>query len=277
MSRRRTNNILPGFGLTAGFTLTYLGLLVLLPLAAVVAMSASKGVGTIWEVVSDERTLASYRLSLLGALAAAVVNTVFGFIIAWVLVRYKFPGRRVLDTLVDLPLALPTAVAGIALTAVYAPTSALGKAMASIGVPVAFTNVGVIVAMMLVSLPFAVRTVQPVIEDIDKEVEEAAGALGARASTTFTRVLLPGLVPALLTGMTLCFAKAVGEYGSVIFISSNIPQESEIAPLLIMTRLEEFNYPGAAAVAVGLLALSLVLLLAVNGLQAWARRCTGAA
>lgn len=269
-------NILPGFRLAAGFTLTYLGLLVVLPLAAVAAMSARQGAGGVWSVVSDERTVAAYALSVLGALAAAAVNTVFGLIVAWVLVRYRFPGRRIMDAVVDLPLALPTAVAGIALTAVYAPRGRLGAMLADWGMPVAYTNLGVIIAMMLVSLPFAVRTVQPVIEDLDREVEEAAAALGASARTTFLRVLFPGLVPALLTGFTLSFAKAVGEYGSIIFISSNMPGRGEIAPLLIMTRLEEFNYPAAASIAVGLLALSLVLLLAVNMLQAWARRRTGA-
>lgn len=272
MPHHRTTNILPGFGLTTGYTLTYLGLLVVLPLAAVVAMSSTQGIGGIWTTVTSERALAAYRLSVLGALGAAVINTIFGLIVAWVIVRYRFPGRRVLDALVDLPLALPTAVAGIALTAVYSPNAWLGATLARIGLPVAYTNIGVVVAMVLVSLPFAVRTVQPVIEDMDKEVEEAAAALGASAHTTFLRVLLPGLIPALLTGLTLSFAKAVGEYGSIIFISSNMPGKTEIAPLLIMTRLEEFNYPGAASVAVGLLFLSCILLLTVNGLQAWARR-----
>lgn len=272
MPRHRTTNILPGFALTTGYTLTYLGLLVVLPLAAVVVMSSTQGIRGIWSVISDERTLAAYRLSVFGALAAAVVNTLFGLIVAWVIVRYRFPGRRVLDALVDLPLALPTAVAGIALTAVYSPKSWLGSSLASIGIPVAYTNIGVVVAMILVSLPFAVRTVQPVIEDLDREVEEAAAALGASPRTTFLRVLLPGLIPALLTGLTLSFAKAVGEYGSIIFISSNMPGKTEIAPLLIMTRLEEFNYPRAASVAVGLLFLSFILLLTVNGLQAWTRR-----
>jgi sulfate transport system permease protein len=276
MARPQTTNILPGFGLATGYTVTYLGLLVILPLGAVVVMSSSRGAGGLWAVVSDERTLAAYRLSILGALGAAVVNTIFGLIVAWVIVRYRFPGRRVLDALVDLPLALPTAVAGIALTAVYSPKSWLGSSLAGLGIQVAYTNLGVMVAMILVSLPFAVRTVQPVIEDLDREVEEAAAALGASARTTFLRVLLPGLVPALLTGLTLSFAKAVGEYGSIIFISSNIPGRTEIAPLLIMTRLEEFNYPGAASVAVGLLLLSCMLLIAVNALQAWTRRRMGA-
>jgi sulfate transport system permease protein len=272
MSGARGTNILPGFGLATGYALTYLGLLVLLPLATVVAKASAGGMASLWASMSSDRAVAAYRLSVLGALAAATINTLFGLIIAWVIVRYKFPGRRIVDALIDLPLALPTAVAGIALTAVYAREAWLGSALERLGISVAYTNLGVIIAMVLVSLPFAVRTVQPVIEDLDAEIEEAAASLGASAPTTFRRVILPTLIPAMLTGFALSFAKAVGEYGSIIFISSNIPRRTEIAPLLIMTRLEEFNYAGAAGVAVGLLALSLALLLIVNSLQAWSRR-----
>lgn len=272
MSQPRRTNILPGFRLATGYAVTYLGLLVLLPLAAVVVMASTGGLDGLWGAMTSERTLAAYRLSVLGALAAATINTLFGLVVAWVIVRYTFPGRRIVDALIDLPLALPTAVAGIALTAVYARDAWLGSLLARLGVTVAYTNLGVIVAMVLVSLPFTVRTVQPVIEDLDHEIEEAAASLGASRGTAFRRVIFPALMPAMLTGFALSFAKAVGEYGSIIFISSNMPGHTEIAPLLIMTRLEEFNYPGAAGVAVGLLLLSLVLLLIVNTLQARSRR-----
>lgn len=272
MNTTRQTNILPGFGLTMGYSLTYLGLLVLLPLSAVVVMGTRLGASGLWAIMTDERTLAAYRLSLGAALIAAIINTLFGLIVAWVLVRYEFPGRRIVDALVDLPLALPTAVAGIALTAVYAKNAWLGGILESVGIRVAFANPGIVIAMILVSLPFTVRTVQPVIEDMDPEIEEAAAALGASRAITFWRVLLPGLYPALLTGLALSFAKGVGEYGSIIFISSNLPGQTEIAPLLIMTRLEEFNYPGAAGVALGLLIISFTLLLTINALQAWTRR-----
>lgn len=272
MTSTRRASILPGFHLATGYAVTYLGLLVLLPMAAVVAMSTSRGLGSLWTTMTEPRTLSAYRLSVLGALVAAAINAVFGLVAAWVLVRYRFPGRRVLDALIDLPLALPTAVAGIALTAVYARDAWLGSALERMGITVAYANLGVIVAMMLVSLPFCVRTVQPVIEDLDREIEEAAASLGASPGTTFRRVIAPALLPAFLTGFTLSFAKAVGEYGSIIFISSNLPGSTEIAPYLIMVRLEEFNYPGAAGVAVGLLMLSLIVLCTVNLLQAWSRR-----
>lgn len=274
MTHTRTTNVLPGFGLATGFTMSYLGLLVVIPLAAVAAMAARPGLDGFWSSITESRTLASMRLSLLAALVAAIVNTVFGLLVAWVLARYRFPGRRLVDAMVDLPLALPTAVAGIALTAVYAEDRLLGATLARMGMPVAYTNLGVIVAMMLVSLPFAVRTVQPVLEDADAEIEEAAASLGASPGVTFIRVILPGLVPALLTGFSLTFAKSVGEYGSIIFIASNFPGRGEIAPLLIMTRLEEFDYPAAAAVACAMLAISLVILVTVNALQAWTRRHT---
>ncbi len=270
--RTSRTNILPGFGLATGYAITYLGLLVLIPLAAVVAMASSRGLDGLWESMTNRRSLTAYRLSVFSALAAATVNAFFGVVIAWVIVRYRFPGRKIVDALIDLPLALPTAVAGIALTAVYSKEAWLGSLLDRMGITVAYTNLGVAVAMVLVSLPFTVRTVQPVIEDLDQEIEEAAASLGATSGTTFRRVIFPALLPALLTGFALSFAKSVGEYGSIIFISSNIPGSTEIAPLLIMTRLEEFNYPGAAGVAVGLLILSLSLLLVVNTLQAWMRR-----
>lgn len=272
MTHPRSTNILPGFRLSTGYALTYLGLLVLLPLATVVAKATVGGFGPLWAAMTSERTLMAYRLSVVGALVAATINCFFGLIVAWALVRYRFPGRKIMDALIDLPLALPTAVAGIALTAVYARDAWLGSALERVGITVAYTNVGVVIAMVLVGLPFTVRTVQPVIEDLDAEIEEAAASLGATAPTTFRRIILPTLLPALLTGFALAFAKAVGEYGSIIFISSNIPRSTEIAPLLIMTRLEEFDYAGAAGVAIGLLALSLVLLFVVNSLQAWSRR-----
>jgi sulfate transport system permease protein len=260
-ARRR---VLPGFGLTLGFTLTYLGLAVLLPLATIVAQGATLGWDGFWAAVTTRRVVAAYRLSLLAALSAAAVSVVVGLVIAWVLARYRFPGRRVMDALVDLPFALPTAVAGIALTALYAPTGWIGAALAPLGIRVAFTQLGVVVALIFVGFPFVVRSVQPVLADLDAELEEAASSLGANRWQTFRRVLFPAIRPALLTGFTLAFARAVGEYGSVVFISGNMPLKTEIAPLLIMTKLEQFDYPGAAAVAIMLLLLSLALLLFVN-------------
>jgi sulfate transport system permease protein len=272
MIRLRHDGILPGFRLATGYATTYLGLLVLLPLAAVAATATSEGVAGFWSEVSKDRTLAAYRLSIAGALAAAAINAVFGFIVAWVLARHRFPGRGLLDALVDLPLALPTAVAGIALTAVYSKDHLLGRTLDGLGISVAYTNAGVLMAMLLVSLPFSVRVVMPVIEDLEGELEEAAASLGASAWTTFRTVVLPIVFPAILTGLALSFAKAVGEYGSIIFISSNMQGRSEIAPLLIMTRLEEHDEHAAASIAMGLLLLSLLVLVTVNALQAWSRR-----
>lgn len=270
---RRAPNVIPGFGLTMGFTLTYLGLLVLLPLSTLFIMTARLSWDEFWGIVTDSRTLAAYRLTLGSALCAALINTVFCVILAWVLVRYRFPGKRMIDALVDLPFALPTAVAGIALTAVYARNGWIGQYVEKqLGWKIAYAQPGIIIAMVLVSLPFVVRTVQPVLSDIDAEIEEAAASLGAKRFATFRRVLFPTLLPAILTGLALSFAKAVGEYGSIIFISSNIPSKTEIAALLIMQRLEEFNYPAAAAVAVGLMAIAFVMLLVINLLQAWTRR-----
>jgi sulfate transport system permease protein len=261
---RRHLRVLPGFGLTLGFTLTYLGLVVLLPLALIFIQSTKLGWAGFWAVVTSPRVVASYRLSLTASLLAAAISVVFGLLIAWVLARYRFPGRRLMDALVDLPFALPTAVAGISLTALYAPNGWIGSLLAPLGMQVAFTRLGVVVALVFIGFPFVVRAVQPVLDDLEVEVEEAATSLGASRWQTFRRVLLPAIRPALLTGFTLAFARAVGEYGSVVFISGNMPLRTEIAPLLIMTKLEQFDYAGGAAVAVVLLLSSFLLLIAVN-------------
>jgi sulfate transport system permease protein len=263
MSSRRAG-VLPGLGLTLGLTLTYLGLVVLLPLATIFVQSTGLGWDGFWAAVTTRRVLASYRLSLTASLVAAAASVVIGLVIAWVLARYRFPGRGVVDALVDLPFALPTAVAGIALTTLYAPTGWIGSLLAPLGIQVAFTQLGIVVALTFIGFPFVVRTVQPVLEDLEVEIEEAAASLGASRWQTFRRVLLPAVRPALVTGFTLAFARAIGEYGSVVFISGNMPLRTEITPLLIMTKLEQFDYAGAAAVAIALLLLSFVLLLAVN-------------
>jgi sulfate transport system permease protein len=272
---RRGHSVLPGFDIALGFTLLYLSLIVLVPLSAAFA----KTFALTWEQflahVTSERVLASFRLSFGAALLAAAINTVFGLLIAWVLVRYRFPARRLVDALVDLPFALPTAVAGIALTAIYAPNGWLGKPLAELfGVKVAFGPLGVLVALVFIGLPFVVRTVQPVLEDAERELEEAAMSLGASRAQTFLRVMLPTVTPALLTGFALAFARAVGEYGSVIFIAGNMPMVSEIAPLMIITKLEQYDYSGATAIAVVMLVASFLLLLAINLLQWWSRRYT---
>ena len=270
--RRKQSSVLPGFGLTMGFSVTYLGLMVFLPLSTLFLMTSRLTWAEFWRIVADERTMAAYGLSIGGAMIAAMVNTVFGVIIAWVLVRYSFPGKKIMDGLVDLPFALPTAVAGIALTAIYAQNGWLGRFLEPIGIKAAYSRLGVIIAMILVSLPFVVRTVQPVLEDLDAEIEEAAASLGARRWSAFARVIFPTLLPAILTGLALSFAKSVGEYGSIIFIAGNLPGKTEIAPLLIYLRLEEFNYPAATAIAVGMLAVSFFMLLVINLLQTWTRR-----
>ncbi|MBX3362737.1 MAG: sulfate ABC transporter permease subunit CysT [Phycisphaeraceae bacterium] len=270
--RRKQSSVLPGFGLTMGFSVTYLGLIVFLPLSTLFLMTSRLTWAEFWRIVSDERTMAAYGLSIGGAIIAAIVNTVFGVVIAWVLVRYTFPGKKIMDGLVDLPFALPTAVAGIALTAIYAQNGWLGRFLDPIGIKAAYSRVGVVIAMILVSLPFVVRTVQPVLEDLDAEIEEAAASLGARRWSSFIRVIFPTLLPAILTGLALSFAKSVGEYGSIIFIAGNLPGKTEIAPLLIYLRLEEFNYPAATAIAVGMLAVSFFMLLVINLLQTWTRR-----
>jgi sulfate transport system permease protein len=264
-------SVLPGFELALGFTLLYLSLVVLVPLSAVFAKTLTLTWEAFWAAATSPRVLASYRLSFGASLLAAAVNAVFGFLVAWVLVRYRFPGKRLVDALVDLPFALPTAVAGIALTAIYAKSGWIGSLLEPLGVKVAFTPLGVLVALVFIGLPFVVRTVQPVLEDLEPEVEEAAATLGAGRLQIFLRVLLPGMLPALTTGFALAFARAVGEYGSVIFIAGNMPMVSEITPLLIITKLEQYDYAGATALAVVMLVLSFLLLLLINYLQ-WRSR-----
>ncbi|MDP8985321.1 MAG: sulfate ABC transporter permease subunit CysT [Pseudomonadota bacterium] len=268
--RAKRRSVIPGFGLTLGYTMLYLSLLVLIPLSATFIRSLGSGWGHFWAVVTAPRVVASLRLSFGAALLAAAVNALFGLIIAWVLVRYKFAGKRLIDAMVDLPFALPTAVAGIALTALYAPNGWLGRSLQPLGVQVAFTPLGVVVALIFISLPFVVRTLQPVLEELDSDVEQAAATLGASEWQTFARVIMPALWPALLTGFALAFARAVGEYGSVIFIAGNMPMRSEIAPLLIITKLEQYDYAGATAIAVVMLVLSFALMLGINALQTWA-------
>jgi sulfate transport system permease protein len=268
--KRPARRVLPGFGLTLGYTMVYLSLLVLIPLSAVFIRSLGLGWGHFWEVVTAPRVLASLRLSFGASLIAASINLIFGLIVAWVLVRYAFPFKRLVDAMVDLPFALPTAVAGIALTALYAPNGWLGTWLKPWGIQVAFTPLGVVVALTFIGLPFVVRTLQPVLEDLDQEVEQAAATLGASAVQSFARVILPALWPALLTGFALSFARAVGEYGSVIFIAGNMPMKSEIAPLLIVTKLEQYDFAGATAIAVVMLVCSFALMLSINALQHWA-------
>lgn len=262
-------SILPGFGLAMGFTLLYLSLIVLIPLAALFLRTTALSWGQFWATVTAPRVLASYRLSFGASLLAALINALFGFLVAWVLVRYSFPGKRVVDALVDLPFALPTAVAGISLTSLLVKTGWIGRYLEPWGIQAAFTPLGVTIALIFISLPFVVRTVQPVLEDLDVELEEAAASLGASRWQTFTRVLLPALSPALLTGFALAFARALGEYGSVVFISGNMPMRTEIVPLLIITKLEQYDYAGATAIAVVMLMASFVLMLLINLLQRW--------
>ncbi len=273
MSQR--SRVLPGFGLSLGFTLAYLSLIVLIPLSAVFIKSLGIGWDGLWEILSSERILKSLQLSFSAALIAALVNVVFGLLLAWCLVRYSFPGKRIIDALVDLPFALPTAVAGIALTSLYAPTGWIGQYLEPIGIKVAYTPIGITLALIFIGLPFVVRTVQPVLSDMETELEEAASALGANRFQIVTKIILPILFPALLTGFALAFARGVGEYGSVIFIAGNQPFETEIAPLMIISRLEEYDYAGATTIAVVMLVLSFAILFLINLLQAWASRRTG--
>ncbi len=268
--RRLPQRVVPGFGLTLGYTMGYLSLIVLIPLSAVFIRSLGLGWGHFWDVVTAPRVIASLRLSFGASLIAALINVIFGLLVAWVLVRHTFPFKRLVDAIVDLPFALPTAVAGIALTALYAPNGWLGIWLEPFGIRVAFTPLGVVVALTFIGLPFVVRTLQPVLEDLDREVEQAAATLGASALQAFVRVILPALWPALLTGFALAFARAVGEYGSVIFIAGNMPMKSEIAPLLIVTKLEQYDYAGATAIAVVMLVLSFALMFGINALQNWA-------
>lgn len=263
--------VIPGFNITLGFTLVYLSLIVLIPLSAVFLKTFTMSWSGFWETVTSERVMASYRLSFGASLIAAAINVFFGGIVAWVLVRYRFPGKRLVDALVDLPFALPTAVAGIALTALYAPNGWIGQHLEPLGIKVAFTPLGIVVALTFIGLPFVVRTVQPVLEEAERELEEAAASLGASRWQTFIRVIFPTMLPALLTGFAMAFARATGEYGSVIFIAGNMPMISEITPLLIVTKLEQYDYAGATAIAVVMLSISFLLLLAINLLQAWTR------
>jgi len=269
---RVSRSVIPGFGLSLGFTLAYLGLIVLVPLAAAFLKTAGMSWSDFVAAVASPRVLASYRLSFGASAAAALVNAFFGLLVAWVLVRYAFPGRRIVDALVDLPFALPTAVAGIALTAIYSKNGWMGQWLEPLGIKVAFTELGVFVALTFIGLPFVVRTLQPVLEELEPELEEASASLGANRWQTITRVILPELMPALLTGFALAFARALGEYGSVVFISGNMPMRTEITPLLIITKLEQYDYRGATAIAVVMLVVSFALLLLINLLQKWSRR-----
>ncbi len=267
----RRPRVIPGFGLTLGFTLAYLGLIVLLPLAGLVAKTIGLSPAELWAIAIAPRVVAAFKVSFGTALIAAGINVVFGLLVAWVLVRYRFPGHRLIDALVDLPFALPTAVAGIALTALYAGNGWVGSLLEPLGVKVAFTPLGIVVALTFIGLPFVVRTAQPVLQDLEVEHEEAAASLGAGRWQTFTRVIFPAILPALITGFALAFARGVGEYGSVIFIAGNMPAVSEIVPLLIIIKLEQFDYAGATVLAVMMLLASFVLLLAINLLQHWTR------
>ncbi|MFM8746226.1 MAG: sulfate ABC transporter permease subunit CysT [Aestuariivirga sp.] len=275
LPRLRSPSVIPGFGLALGLTLSALSLIVLLPLAALVLRALSIGPQAFFEIATDPRTLAALRLSFGTALFAAAVNAVFGLLIAWVLVRYRFPGRRIIDAAVDLPFALPTAVAGIAMAAIYAPNGLIGSIAQALGFKIAYTPIGITIALIFIGLPFVVRTVQPVLEEVEQEIEEAAALLGASRARTVFQVVLPHVYPALLTGFALAFARGVGEYGSVIFIAGNIPMVSEIAPLLIVIKLEEFDYGGATVIATVMLAISFALLFLINVLQAWSRKKYG--
>jgi sulfate transport system permease protein len=275
-SRGGSRKVLPGFHLTLGYTLFYLCLIVLIPLSALVLKTFTLSWDQFWLAVTSPRVLASYRLTFGASFIAALVNVVFGLLLAWVLVRYSFPGKRIVDALVDLPFALPTAVAGISLTALLAGNGWIGQYLEPMGIKLAFNRNGVVIALIFIGLPFVVRTVQPVLEESEKELEEAAMCLGATRLQTFTRVIFPAIAPALLTGFAMAFARAIGEYGSVIFIAGNMPMVSEITPLIIIGKLEQYDYAGATAVAVVMLLFSFILLLVINGLQAWQRRRAGA-
>jgi len=272
---KKHHNVLPGFNLSLGFTIFYLSLIVLIPLSAAFIKTSSLSLHEFWVAVASPRVLASYKLTFGAALIGALINALFGLLTAWVLTRYTFPGKRVVDALVDLPFALPTAVAGIALTAIYASNGWIGSFLEPHGIKIAFTPLGVVVALTFIGLPFVVRTVQPVLEDLEAETEEAAASLGANRWQTFTKVIFPAIAPALLTGFSLAFARAIGEYGSVIFIAGNMPMVSEITPLIIITKLEQYDYAGATAVAVVMLLISFALLLTINALQWWSNQRNG--
>jgi sulfate/thiosulfate transport system permease protein len=272
LSSRTKRSVLPGFGLTMGYTVLYLSLVVLIPLAALVIKSASLGWDGFWTAAWTPRVVASYKLTILTSLIAAVINAFFGFLVAWSLVRYTIPGKKFVDAMIDLPFALPTAVSGIALTTVYSQNGWIGRFLEPLGIKVAFTPLGIVIALVFIGLPFVVRTLQPAIEEIDRETEEAAASLGATRWRTFWRVIFPAVLPALLTGFALSFARALGEYGSVVFISGNMPMKTEIASLLIITKLEQFDYAGATAIATMMLAASFIMLLAINLVQWWSAR-----
>ena len=267
--RLKQASVIPGFGLTLGYTIFYLSLIVILPISALFLKTATLGWGEFWAIVSSPRVVASYRLTFGASLVGALINAFFGFIVAWTLVRYSFPGKKIIDALVDLPFALPTAVSGIALTAIYAPTGWVGRYLEPLGIKAAFTPLGVTIALTFIGLPFVVRTLQPALEELDPATEEAARSLGASRAQTFLRVILPAVFPALLTGFALSFARALGEYGSVVFISGNMPMKTEITPLLIIAKLEQFDYPGATAIATVMLVASFAILLVINLLQWW--------
>jgi sulfate/thiosulfate transport system permease protein len=269
---RKKSTVIPGFGLTLGITLTYLSLLVIFPLAALMIKASGVGLGGFFNIMMEPRVLAAFRLSFGAAFIAALINAVFGLLLAWVLVRYRFPGKKLIDAFVDFPFALPTAVAGIALTTLYAKNGWIGSFFDHYGVRIAFTPIGIIIALTFIGLPFVVRTVQPVLQDLEKDVEEAAASLGASRLQTFRKVILPSLIPSLLTGFALALARAVGEYGSVVFISGNMPMRTEILPLLIVTRLEQYDYLGATAIATLMLLASFILLLIINVLQGWSQQ-----
>jgi len=268
----KKRSIIPGFGMTLGFTLAYLGLIVLIPLSATFLKAATVTWARFWQIVTDPRAIASYKITFGASLIAATINLVFGLLVAWVLTRYTFPGRKLVDSLVDLPFALPTAVAGISLTAIYSSHGWVGRYLESVGIKAAYNPLGIVIALTFIGLPFVVRTVQPVLEDLDRDMEEAAASLGARRWQTITRVVLPSILPAALTGFTMAFARAIGEYGSVVFISGNMPMRTEITPLLIITKLEQYDYAGATAIAVVMLVVSFVLLLTINLLQKWSSK-----
>jgi sulfate transport system permease protein len=274
MKSSRNNNVLPGFGLTLGYTIFYLSIIVLIPLSALLFKTATLTWGEFVATVTSPRVMASFRLTFGAAIAAAMVNALFGTLVAWVLVRYRFPGRKLVDSLVDLPFALPTAVAGITLATLYSANGWLGKYLEPLGIKVAFTPLGITVAMVFIGLPFVVRTVQPVLEEFEPEIEEAAACLGANRWQTVRRVLLPSITPSIITGFALAFARGVGEYGSIIFIAGNMPMKSEITPLLIITKLEQYDYAGATAIASVMLTISFLMLLVINLLQKWTRRYT---
>jgi sulfate transport system permease protein len=263
-TKRKQHRVLPGFGLSMGYTLIYLSLIILIPIAVLFLKATTISLAEFWETVTDERVVASYKLTIYTSFIAAFVNAIFGTLIAWVLVRYEFYGKRIIDALVDLPFALPTAVAGIALTTIYAPNGWIGQYFESIGIKVAYTPLGIMIALTFIGLPFVVRSVQPVLQDLDQQYEEAAATLGANSLQIFVKIIFPAIFPAILTGFALAFARALGEYGSVVFISGNMPMKTEIVPLLIITKLEQFNYAGAAAIAVVMLVFSFVLLFLIN-------------